>query len=448
MTTVLTPVPAAAPAKTAPARTGTAASAVVVAATGVQPIEPVEVRRSLRATRSRDVLPVVCAAVAALSLAGLVYFALAPFTGVIGYVLLSFGLFVLLYAVLVSVDGTPIMVKDRLAAVVAHGLAFLMLLALVVVIGFVVLRGRSVLLYANFYVEDMSVTGPLEPLSSGGIWHGIVGTLIIITISLAATIPLGITCAVFLSETRGAFTRFVRTIVEAMTALPSIIAGLFIYALITLGLGQLSGFAASMAIGIMMLPIIIRAADVVLRLVSGSLKEAAVALGAPRWRVVWHVVLPTARSGVMTAVILGTARGIGETSPVLLTSGFTLATNYNPFSGPMVSLPLMAFDFTKAPGESFVSRGFGTATILLLLVLVLFVLARILGGRGPGDLSRGQQRRRAKASVDDLARFEKRAAAARTDRSSADGSGPPDHRYDPAGHSSDGYTTTFEEHPR
>lgn len=422
MTSVLTPA-AAAPARPTPP--APVAGPTPLAATAA-PVDGPEVRRTLRATRSSDVLPVVGAGVAALSLSGLVYFALAPFTGVLGYVLLSFALFVLLYAVLVSVDGSRILVKDRVAAVVVHALAFLMLLALVVVVVFVVVRGRSVLLYANFYVDDMSVTGPLEPLSSGGIWHGIVGTLIIITIGLAVTIPLGVTCAVFLSETRGPFTRFVRTIVEAMTALPSIIAGLFVYALITFGFGQLSGFAASMAISIMMLPIIIRATDVVLRLVSGSLKEAAVALGAPRWRVVWHVVLPTARSGVMTAVILGTARGIGETSPVLLTSGVTATTNYNPFSGPMVSLPLVAFNFTKAPESSFVARGFGTATVLLVLVLLLFVVARIIGGRGPGELSRGQQRRRARASLEDLARFERGAAAAAAGVPAAVVTAPPD----------------------
>ena len=160
-----------------------------------------------------------------------------------------------------------------------------------------------------------------------------------ITIGLAFTIPLGVVCAVFLSETKGPFTRFVRTIVEAMTALPSVVAGLFVYAaIITLqaaaGFGQKSGFAASIALSVMMLPIMIRAADVVLRLVPGNLKEAASALGAPRWRVVWHVVLPTSRSGIMTAIILGTARGIGETSPVLLTAGYTTGFNSQPVQRP------------------------------------------------------------------------------------------------------------------
>ena len=134
------------------------------------------------------------------------------------------------------------------------------------------------------------------------------------------------------------FSRFVRIIVEAMTALPSIIAGLFIYATLIIILGfPKSGLAAALAISVMMLPIIIRAADVVIRLVPGNLKEASYALGASQVRTVWHVVLPTARSGLTTAVILGTARGVGETSPVLLTAGVTASLNTNPLDGPMIS---------------------------------------------------------------------------------------------------------------
>jgi phosphate transport system permease protein len=163
-----------------------------------------------------------------------------------------------------------------------------------------------------------------------------------------------------------------------------------------------------MAISVMMLPIIIRASDVVLRLVPGNLKEAAYALGAGQWRTVWHVTLPTARSGLMTAIILGTARGVGETSPVLLTAGFTAALNLNPATGPMVSLPLATFEFVKSPEPTMIARGFGTAAVLMFLVLILFVIARIIGGRGPGNLSKSQQKRRAKRSREDSQRFTKR----------------------------------------
>jgi len=143
---------------------------------------------------------------------------------------------------------------------------------------------------------------------------------------------------------------------------------------------------------------VIRASDVVLRLVPGNLTEAAEALGAPRWRTVWHVVLPTARSGLATAVILGTARGIGETSPVLLTAGYTAALNADPAHGPMVSLPLAVFSFVKSPEPTMIARGFGAAAVLMALVLVL-------GGRGPGQQTKRQARRTARASKRDAARF-------------------------------------------
>lgn len=196
----------------------------------------------------------------------------------------------------------------------------------------------------------MSGTGPLDPLTQGGALHAIVGTLEQIAIALLVTVPLGLACAVFLNEVPGRYARFVRTIVEAMTALPSIVAGLFIYATWILLLGQdKSGFAAALALSVMMLPIVIRASDVVIRLVPGSLKEASYALGAGQWRTVWTVVLPTARSGLTTAVILGTARGIGETSPVLLTSGIAAGLNANPVDGPQLSLPLATFTLVVSP---------------------------------------------------------------------------------------------------
>jgi phosphate transport system permease protein len=194
-----------------------------------------------------------------------------------------------------------------------------------------------------------------------------------------------------------------------MTALPSIVAGLFILASVVLSLGVArSGLAAGLAISVMMLPIVIRASDVVLRLVPGSLKEASYAMGAPKWRTVWHVILPTARSGLTTAVLLGTARGIGETSPVLLTAGFGSNLNLNFLSGPMVSLPLATFIFSGSPEKTMIARGFGAAATLLALVLVLFALARVFGGRAAGELSPRAQRRRAQESLRDLERFNSR----------------------------------------
>src|SRR5262249_16996206 len=166
-----------------------------------------------------------------------------------------------------------------------------------------------------------------------------------------------------------------------------------------------SGFTAGLALSLMTLPIIIRAADVVIRLVPSSLTEASYALGAGQWRTVWQVTLPTCRSGLMTAGILGPARGIGETSPVLLTAGYTANLNVNPFHGPEVSLPLLAFNLVRSGQPGYVARGFGAAAVLMALVLLLFLAGRIVGGRGAGQLTTRQRRRAVAASRRDVVRL-------------------------------------------
>jgi phosphate transport system permease protein len=369
--------------------------------------EPAERRRSLSTVRAKDVMAIAGSFAAAFALTTLLFYQFLPLSGVLGFLFVTYVLFLAIYTLVLSIDESWPAVRDRLAAVVIQSLAFVMLLALVFVIAYTLWRGRKALPHLNFFTQDMSKAGPLQPLTVGGITHAVAGTLWEIGIALAITVPLGITCAVFLNEIPGRFSRLVRTIAEAMTALPSIVAGLFIYATLILSLGvEKSGLAAGLAISVEMLPIIIRASDVVLRLVPGTLREAALGVGASQWRTVWNVVLPTTRSGLTTAVILGTARGIGETSPVLLTAGFTSRFNGDPLHGPMNSLPLATLFFVKSPQPSMISRGFGTAAVLMLLVLTLFTIARLIGGRGPGNLSKRQQRARASGSARDMVRVE------------------------------------------
>lgn len=353
-----------------------------------------DVPRRIGALRISDVLAIVGAVMASLSMTILIYAFLAPVGGFLGFMVAFYLLFVATYAALVSIDESMPVVRDRVVLVAVHSAAIIVFATLVFIVLFATIRGLDALPHANFFTQDMSLAGPLDPLSEGGVIHAIVGTLIQISIALAITIPLGLTTAVFLNEIPGPFSRFVRTVVEAMTALPSIVAGLFIYAtlILILGLGK-SGFAASMAISVMMLPIMIRATDVVLRLVPSTLKEASLGLGASNWHTMWHVTLPTARSGLVTAIILATARGIGETSPVLLTSGFTASFNADPFNGPMVSLPLAIFQFVKSPEPTMIARGFGTAAVLMLLVVMLFVIARVIGGHTIAKREAARERR-------------------------------------------------------
>ena len=364
-----------------------------ITATNIAPAAE-DTPRRIGAMRISDVLAIVGAVMTALSLTVLIYAFLAPVGGFLGFMVTLYLLFVASYAALVSIDESLPVVRDRVVLVAVHSAAIIVFATLVFIVLFATIRGLDALPHANFFTQDMALAGPLDPLTEGGVIHAITGTLIQISIALVVTIPLGLTTAIFLNEIPGAFSRFVRTVVEAMTALPSIVAGLFIYAtlILILGLGK-SGFAASMAISVMMLPIMIRATDVVLRLVPSTLKEASLGLGASNWHTMWHVTLPTARSGLVTAIILATARGIGETSPVLLTSGFTAAFNADPFHGPMVSLPLAIFQFVKSPEPTMIARGFGTAAVLMLLVVTLFVIARVIGGYTIAKREKARERR-------------------------------------------------------
>lgn len=376
-----------------------------------------EVRRQLRGASRNDRLSLWGAAASGLCVAWLLFGRLAPFSGILGFGLVAFGVFLATYALLISLADDGPAVRDKLATVLVTAAAVVAFGALAYVIAFTLWRGRTALVHRNFFTQDMSKAGPLSPLTVGGVQHALIGTLWQIGMALVITVPLGLAAAVYLSEVRGRLAGLVRTMVDAMTALPSIIAGLFIYATWILTLHHRpSALAAALALSLMMLPFITRAADVVIRLVPGNLREASAALGAPQWRTVWHVVLPTARSGLVTSVILGAARGIGETAPVLLTAGFTTFRNTNPVRGPMVSLPLAAFEFVQSPQKAFIARGFATSAFLMLVVLTLFAAARVLGGRAPGQVSRRQARRLARRSAHDAARFANRPSPVGVDR--------------------------------
>ncbi len=375
----------------------------------VRPARPAhQVPRRIGGVRRTDVFALLGALAAALTTTGILWTQLGPFTGLLGYVVVSWLLFVAYYALLAGFDETGPTVRSRIASLVVHSIGVVLLSTVAFVIGYTIFHGFHAVIHLNFFTQDLRSTGPLDPLTKGGVLHAIVGTLIEVGIALGVAVPLALLAAVFLHEVPGRFSRFVRTVVDAMTALPDILAGLFIYATLILIFGlDLSGLAAACALAVTILPIIIRATDVVFRLVPGSLKEASYALGASQWRTVLHVLLPTARSGLATAVILGAARAIGETSPVLLTAGATGYLNFDPTRGPMMSLPLLAYTEVQSSQAAEVARGFGAAAVLLLLVILLFAIARAIGGRAAGDLSSRQQRRRAAQSLRDVGRYQR-----------------------------------------
>jgi phosphate transport system permease protein len=342
----------------------------------------------------------------ALSVSTLLFGRLALFSGPIGFVVVAYLSFLVSYAILVRLSEDGPAVRSAVMTVLITSAAVVAFLALAAVVLFTLFKGWSALRHLNFFTQDLSSAGPTAKLSVGGVKHALVGTLWMISIALLLTVPVGITSAVYLNEARGKMPRLVRTVVDAMTAFPSVLAGLFVFATWILLFGfEKSGLAAALALSVEMLPIVIRGSDVVLRLVPGNLREASVSLGSPIWRTAWHVVLPTARPGLVTCVILATARGIGETAPVLLTAGYTTYLNNSPLHGPMVSLPLVTFQLVRSGQPLYIARGFGAALFLLFVVLFLFALARAVGGRGPGNLSARQLRRAMRLSSRDIDRF-------------------------------------------
>jgi phosphate transport system permease protein len=377
----------------------------------VVPPEP-QRRRKLGGVRPGFLFNLAGAGLAGVS-ASLLLKQLAAVTAPLALVLVAYVSFLVAYGVLVSLTDDGPAVRDAVMTVLMASTAVVAFGALGLVVFYTLGRGWAALVHSNFYTEDMSTAGPLAPLTKGGMAHALVGTVWMVGIAVILTVPLGLVAAVYLDMTRSRPARLFRTMVEAMTALPSILAGLFIYALwiLTLGNGR-SGLAAALALSVMMLPYIIRAADLALRLVPANLREASAALGAPSWRGEWQVVLPTARSGLATAVILGIARAIGEASPVLLTAGFTSYMNADPLHGAMVSLPLETLKLVQADVPAYTTRAFGCASFLLLVIVVLFLIARKIGGWGPGHLTPRGQRRVVQASKRDVQRFAKRRQAA------------------------------------
>ncbi len=240
-------------------------------------------------------------------------------------------------------------------------------------------KGWPALHHLNFFTRDMSGVRPTAPLTQGGVLHAIIGTLITIGIASVIALPLGVGTAVFMTEVGGRLADVVRTTVDAMTAMPDILAGLFIYTILIIGLGwERDGLAVSLAIAVTMIPVIARSAEVVLRVVPGGLREAGLALGSSSWNTVRYVVLPTARQGLASSLILGIARVTGEIAPLLIVSGATTFLNANPTREPMNSLPLFIFTAVRSGEPNFIARGYGAAALLLALVLFLFVLTRVL----------------------------------------------------------------------
>lgn len=248
---------------------------------------------------------------------------------------------------------------------------------LVSLIWSVVVMGLKAMSWQFVSQNNIYIT-PTTSLEYGGVGHAVLGTLMMVGLSTLVTVPLGILVAVYLTETREKPRGAVRTLVQAMSGLPSVVAGLFVYSALIVGLGfGYGGWLGSLALIPLMLPTVARVAEESLRLVPQELRNGALALGAPAYRAFLQVTLPAAKSGLITAMILGVARVIGETAPLILTVNNTNGTNVD-MSQPMAALPTYIFQFIANTYDTSVQRAWGAALVVLILVTVLFTLARMV----------------------------------------------------------------------
>jgi phosphate transport system permease protein len=231
----------------------------------------------------------------------------------------------------------------------------------------------------EFFSESMrNVQG-----EGGGALHAILGTVLITLTAAVISIPVGLMTSIYLVEYgKGALARGITFFVDVMTGIPSIVAGLFAYALFAaiLGPGVKLGIAGAIALSVLMIPVVVRSSEEMLRIVPNELREASFALGVPKWLTILKVVLPTSIAGIMTGVMIAIARVIGETAPLLIAAGFTAGMNYNLFEGPMNSLPLFVYTQYVQQGnpvEAYIDRAWAGALTLILIVMLLNVAARL-----------------------------------------------------------------------
>jgi phosphate transport system permease protein len=270
-------------------------------------------------------------------------------------------------------------ILDSFIIVNAIGATLFSLIVLISVIGSLIIRGISALSLHFLYQNNVYVS-PSTPLEYGGIGHAVLGTLLIVGISTLIAVPIGVATAIYITEVRGRAVPYVRFFVQSMAGVPSVVAGLFILTIIVAtGAFQQGAFAGGLAYAILMLPTVARTAEEVLKLVPEDLRTGALALGSTRARTVFKVVLPAARTGIITAIILGVARVIGETAPLLLAAGSIDSTLLNPFGGPIASVPTYIFNNVALPYPDAVARAWASALVLLVIVGILFVLARLVG---------------------------------------------------------------------
>ena len=305
--------------------------------------------------------------------------AMTPLKGKLGFTLVLIGM------AITTVTAISWIRRDRKAAmnstttVLVYIAASFVIIPLFSVLFEIVKLGVGGLSFGMF-TTDMSQTASEAPLNEGGVLHAVIGTAYIVTIATFLSTPIGILTALYIVEVKGRFAGIVRFFVQAMSGVPSIVAGLFIFAVWMVQFkNAYSGIAGAFALTVLMIPTVARTSEEVLKLIPSDLREAGLALGATQWRTVAMVVIPAARSGLVTAVILGIARVVGETAPLLLTVGGADAINLNPTQGNISAFPYFVWKNLLIGSPNAISRAWQGVFILMVVVFIFFALARYFG---------------------------------------------------------------------
>jgi phosphate transport system permease protein len=272
--------------------------------------------------------------------------------------------------------------KDRIARATITAATAIALVPLALILYYLLHKGLGAW-SGSFFTTDPTGNTFFKTSSIGGVKSAILGTIEIVALASAIAIPIGVGVAVWLVEygRQSWFAHTVRFFVDVLTGVPSIVFGLFIYIVLIVGTGSsYAGYKGSLALSLLMLPVVIRSAEVILLLIPGALRESALALGAPRWKVVFRIVLPTALPGMVTGVLLAIARAAGETAPLLFTAATARNTDFN-LGHFMNSLPVQIYDDVTSPTTAVVNRAWGAALTLVAMILLLNLIARLVSRR-------------------------------------------------------------------
>jgi phosphate transport system permease protein len=328
----------------------------------------------------KQTLPDMVAAFVAL-LATYAIVAYTPLKGKLAFVIVLFLVAVIASAAISGIRRDRKAALNSISTVMVYVAGLFVILPLGSILYEIIKRGIGGL-SLGIFTTDMAVTASDAPLNEGGLIHAIVGTLYIVVIASLISVPIGVLTALYLTEIKGKAAGTVRFFVQAMSGIPSIVAGLFIYAVWMIALGnQYSAFAGAMALAILMVPTVARTSEEVLKLIPNDLREAGLAMGGTQWRTVAMIVIPAAQSGLITAVILGVARVAGETAPLLLTMGGADALNLNPFDGNSSAIPFYVWKNFLLGTETSIDRAWAGVLVLMIIVLFFFSLTRFLSGR-------------------------------------------------------------------